>query len=235
MSNPKGFTYNNPLNIRLTADRWRGQLMPHEDDAFARFETPEYGIRAAAKLMQTYWSKYGIDTIEALVGRWAPPEDNNPTENYVAFVEESAGRDHDVPYDVFSYDDMLPILQAMTRFELGAPVKRSPDGRAEWYPEEVYERGLRLAGVVKKKSLNPTKADGSRTMKGATTSTAGALAALAILFEALELPPEILELLPTFLSGMSEKSAAGIAILAVVAANLWVKWSRYDDSKNDRL
>jgi hypothetical protein len=229
MSNPKGFSFNNPLNIKKTADRWRGQLIPHEDDVFARFESPEYGIRAAAKLMQTYWSKYGIDTIEELVERWAPPSDNNPTANYVAFVANKANRETDVPYDVFSYADMLPILQAMTRFELGKPPG------AEWYPEEVFERGLRLAGVVKKKPLNPTKSNGSRTMKGATTSTAGAVAALAILFEALELPPEILELLPTFLADMSDKALAGIAIGAVIAANLWVKWSRYDDSKNDRI
>lgn len=230
MSNPKGFKYNNPLNIRLTSDRWRGQLVPAEGDAFARFESPEYGIRAAGKLIQTYWSKYGIDTIAELVARWAPPEDNNPTSNYVAFVATRAGMDPDDPYDPFDYAEILPILQAMVRFELGRP-----DDRDEWYPEEVFERGLRMAGVTKKKPLNPTKADGSRTMKGATTSTASALAALAILFETFDLPPEILELLPTFLADLSDKALAGIAIGAVLAANLWVKWSRYDDSRNDRL
>jgi len=231
MSNPKGYSFNNPLNIEKTSDRWRGQLIPHEDDRFARFESPEYGIRAAAKLMQTYWSKYGIDTIAELVNRWAPPSDNNPTANYIAFVSAKTGRDPDVPYDVFSYADMLGIIRAMARFELGAP----PNDQEFWYPESVYEAGLRLAGVIKKKPLNPTKVDSSRTMKGATTSTASALAAIAILFEAFDLPPELLQMLPTFLTDLSDKALAGIAIGAVIAANVWVKWSRYDDSRNNRI
>lgn len=38
-----------------------------------------YGVRALAKLLITYQSKYSLHTIAGIIGRWAPPKENNTT------------------------------------------------------------------------------------------------------------------------------------------------------------
>ena len=37
---------NNPGNIRLTGDRWRGQVLPPPDRGFVTFAEPKWGYRA---------------------------------------------------------------------------------------------------------------------------------------------------------------------------------------------
>lgn len=230
MTTPIGFKMNNPLNIKLTGDRWRGQVMPSAGDKFAHFEAPEFGIRAAVRLLTNYWGNNGINTLRGLITRWAPPSDNNPTEAYIATVAAKTDMDPDEPYDVGNYAEVLKILRAMTRVELGKPPGES------WYPLETWEKGLRLAGLTPPaKSLNPIAKGSSRTMTGASASTAAAVAALATLTDLLELPPAVLELLPVFLSDLTEKQVAGIAILLAVGANFWVKYARRDDARNGRL
>ena len=39
---------------------------------FAQFETLEYGLRAAFKLLRTYYQKHGCRTIRQIVARWDP-------------------------------------------------------------------------------------------------------------------------------------------------------------------
>jgi hypothetical protein len=104
MTAPRGLRNNNPGNIRLSTDKWQGQV-PGEDDAFVTFATMAYGIRALVVLLRSYRSKYGLDTVRKIISRWAPPSEND-TEAYVAAVCKPGGLDPDavLPNDRLTYE-----------------------------------------------------------------------------------------------------------------------------------
>ena len=86
MSIPRGIRNNNPLNIRRTGDNWRGMAEVQTDRAFVQFKSLEYGWRAAFRLLtKTYFARYHLQTIRAIVSRWAPESENN-TKAYIQNV-----------------------------------------------------------------------------------------------------------------------------------------------------
>ena len=103
MSTPRGIRNNNPGNIDYNpANAWQGQLKPDPaiEKRFARFDTPENGIRALGKLLRTYQRKHGLKTVKAIISRWAPSLENDTTA-YVRSVESKipgvkSGADVDV-------------------------------------------------------------------------------------------------------------------------------------------
>jgi hypothetical protein len=107
----------NPGNIRRCGVRYRGERRPSCDPAFKEFESDEWGYRAMFVLLESYRRRYGIDTLRAIVTRWAPPIEND-TENYILFVAKRAEVDPDavlLPRDV----RLRAIAEAMSRFERG--------------------------------------------------------------------------------------------------------------------
>ena len=97
---PRGIRNNNPLNIRLSKDKWQGQINANVNDNnsslkgesdFCQFYTMEYGWRAAFVILcRTYYGKYGLKTIRDIVSRWAPPKENN-TPAYIRHVSDYTG------------------------------------------------------------------------------------------------------------------------------------------------
>ena len=100
MNEPRGIRNNNPLNIRLSSDKWQGQInanvnannsSPKGDAEFVQFYTMEYGWRAAFVILcKTYYGKYKLRTIRDIVSRWAPPKENN-TPAYIRHVSDYTG------------------------------------------------------------------------------------------------------------------------------------------------
>jgi len=91
MSEPRGIRNNNPLNIRKSADRWKGLRCVQKDKTFCQFETIEWGWRAAFVILcKTYYGKYKLKTIRDIVSRWAPPKENN-TPAYIRHVSDYTG------------------------------------------------------------------------------------------------------------------------------------------------
>ena len=102
MNEPRGIRNNNPLNIRLSSDKWQGQInanvnannnnsSPKGDAEFVQFYSMEYGWRAAFVILcRTYYGKYGLKTIRDIVTRWAPPKENN-TPAYIRHVSDYTG------------------------------------------------------------------------------------------------------------------------------------------------
>ena len=87
----RGIRNNNPLNIRRSGDKWQGLKAQQEDREFFQFSEMKYGWRAAFKLLcHTYYGKYKLKTIRALITRWAPPKENN-TEAYIRRVTDRIG------------------------------------------------------------------------------------------------------------------------------------------------
>ena len=88
---PRGLRNNNPLNIRRSGDKWQGLKALQEDKEFFQFTDMKWGWRAAFRLLcHTYYGKYKLRTIRAIINRWAPPKENN-TSNYIKHVAERTG------------------------------------------------------------------------------------------------------------------------------------------------
>lgn len=119
-----GFTANNPLNVRETSDKWLGKAAS-DDSGYVRFASPEAGIRAAVKTLQTYKKSHGIDTLLGVVQRWAPASEN-PLDEYIKNVSEWTGIKPDQKIDLSDKATLQKIIPAMMRQEIGG----NPYGQA---------------------------------------------------------------------------------------------------------
>ena len=100
MSIPRGIRNNNPLNIRRSKDKWKGMRAVQSDAQFCQFESLEWGWRAAFWLLtRTYYHKYRLFTIRAIVTKWAPAIENN-TQAYIANVSRLTGIGPDEPIGI---------------------------------------------------------------------------------------------------------------------------------------
>ena len=102
MTPPRGLRNNNPGNIDYNPrNAWQGQIGLEEGTPrprFARFDSPENGIRALGKLLLNYRGKdgmpdvgaHGIDTVLETVSRWAPANEND-TEAYARALAARLG------------------------------------------------------------------------------------------------------------------------------------------------
>ena len=96
----RGLRNNNPLNIRRSKDKWKGMRAVQSDAQFCQFESLEWGWRAAFWLLtRTYYHKYRLFTIRAIVTKWAPAIENN-TKAYIANVSRLTGIGPDEPIGI---------------------------------------------------------------------------------------------------------------------------------------
>ena len=73
---PRGIRNNNPGNIRWDGTtNWRG-MVAADPAGFVIFDTPEHGIRAMARILNSYEGR-GVITLAQIVNTWAPPMENN--------------------------------------------------------------------------------------------------------------------------------------------------------------
>ena len=116
---PRGIRNNNPGNIREAADggvQWEGERFTDDDSAFEEFIEPEDGIRAMARVLITYYNKYGLNTVRGIITRWAPPHENN-TEHYICIVSNSLNVNPDA---ALTYPaDLSPLIAAIVHQENG--------------------------------------------------------------------------------------------------------------------
>lgn len=140
MSNPfdqfdalsRGERNNNPLN--LTGNSWQGQT--GTDGRFAQFDTPEAGRAAAEANLIAYNRKHGLNTVEGIVGRWAPPSEND-TGAYAKFVADKMGVDPKAPIDVNDPLTRGRLLDAMQQQETGkAPSNAFDQFDAQTAPQQ---------------------------------------------------------------------------------------------------
>lgn len=113
---PRGIRNNNPGNLEDTGVNWQGLDDPRNDGRFMRFVSPEYGIRAMARVLDTYTNTHGLRTVGDIVNRWAPVHEN-PTTAYVKHVANALGVGPTQPIDVMARRPEL--IAAMIYFENG--------------------------------------------------------------------------------------------------------------------
>ncbi|HDR2758955.1 TPA: hypothetical protein QCJ74_002287 [Enterobacter mori] len=113
----RGIRNNNPGNIEYSKKNpWEGQT--GDDGRFAKFETPEHGIRALGRNLLSY-QRQGIDTVNDIINRWAPPTDNNNTDAYIKAVCDQLGVTADQQLDASNPDTLKALCAAIIHHENG--------------------------------------------------------------------------------------------------------------------
>ena len=113
----RGERNNNPGNIRH-GSKWQGLSAQQTDKDFCQFVSPEYGIRAIYKLLQTYQKKYELNTVESIIDRYAPPNENN-TVGYINRAAKDIGVSVNEPISVSSKPVAIALATAIVGVELG--------------------------------------------------------------------------------------------------------------------
>lgn len=131
---PRGVRNNNPGNIEYNGTQWKGLDSPPSDGRFARFVEPVYGIRALARVLETYYRKHGINTIRGVINRWAPSTEND-TGSYIEHVAEEVGASPDAPLNLTKPAVRVPLIAAIIEHENG----QQP------YATALIKRGVKMA------------------------------------------------------------------------------------------
>lgn len=138
---PPGIRNNNPGNIRHSSIVWDGQAAAQPDADFVSFIDPLHGIRALMKDLLSYQKIHNLETVQAMIMRWAPPVEND-TGAYVRDVCLHIGVKPDDPIDLDIPDFIIRMAQAIAYHENG----HCPDPTLPWwYPEDLYEEAAQLA------------------------------------------------------------------------------------------
>lgn len=143
---PRGIRNNNPGNLRSWGDTPR-------EDGFARFATPEAGLAAMIKNLQVQQSKHGLNTIAGIIGRWAPPNEND-TAGYVGNVSKQTGFGAHQPLDLTDKKTVAPLISSMIRQE----------GNSAGYSKDMVEKAVTQVVVDFKNA--PAGTTATANMKG---------------------------------------------------------------------
>ena len=103
-----GMRRNNPGNIR-----------PMSGHGFNNYPSIEDGLSAMGGQLRAYEHKHGLDTIDGIIGRWAPPADHNPTTTYEQHVSERTGFKRDQHLDLDNDAVLANLMAAMIAQEQG--------------------------------------------------------------------------------------------------------------------
>ena len=187
---PRGIRNNNPGNIEDGPFARSQPGYKGSDGRFAIYETPEAGTAAKTALLGSYGRK-GINTVEGVVNRWAPPSEND-SGSYAQFVSQKLGVDPRAPLDMNDPRVLSGLSSAIAQRENGVAAPSSMPG-VEMSEAEVFGKpkppplpGQPGAvpipqmgpGVTMERVAPPTdrgmKAEGLGLLKGVTASVLNA-------------------------------------------------------------
>lgn len=126
----RGVRNSNPGNIRKSKDQWEGAI--GDDGDFVIFDSPESGVRALGKNLLSY-GRQGYDSIDKIINRWAPPNEND-TKAYIDSVVAATGIPATQSLDLSNPDTLSALAQAISFHETGSR-----------YNPEVYQNGVARA------------------------------------------------------------------------------------------
>ncbi len=116
-SAPRGIRNNNPGNI-MSGGFTNSRGASGDDGRFARFETPQQGIKAVGDLLDVYERKHGLDTVQGIINRWAPPSEND-TRSYINQVAQAVGAAPDEKLDLSDPGVKSALVGAIIKHENG--------------------------------------------------------------------------------------------------------------------
>jgi len=206
---PRGIRNHNPGNIRRSKDKWQGLADAQLDEEFFTFSEPKWGIRAVARLLIAYQDRLGLNTVNAIISRYAPPVENH-TSAYVAHVAAKLGVGPDEPIDLHQHATLRVLVVSIIQHENGM----------QPYTDAQIDAGLVLAGVTPPEV--PITA--TRTIRDSQVA-AGATVAGVVAQTVRDIEPAI-PLAQRFIE-LAPWAAAAIALAGIG----WVVWARVDDRR----
>ena len=205
----RGIRNHNPGNLRRSSDPWQGLAPEQTDTEFFQFTSPKWGIRALARTLIVYQDRGGLKTIDQMISRWAPPDEND-TGAYVRAVAQRVGVALDAEINVHAYETVRPLAEAIIRHENG----QQP------YTDAEIDAGLVLAGV------EPPQ----RSLAGSRTVQGGQMAAGAtVLGMTAEAVRQIEPAIPLLQSAL--QLAPWIVAAAALSGVAYMIWARIDDRR----
>ena len=113
---PRGIRNKNPGNIKLGTD-WDGLADEQSDPVLCVFKESVWGIRALMRILLVYRFHHKKHTTEDIIGRWAPPSEND-TDAYIKFVCDKTGFK---PMDKLdnSMEHYLQLVKSIIKMENG--------------------------------------------------------------------------------------------------------------------
>lgn len=212
----RGIRNHNPGNIRRSGDPWQGLAAQQSDPAFFRFESAVWGIRALARTLTTYYDRHGCDCVRAIIGRWAPPSENN-TSAYVGHVARSMGVAVSASLDLHRYEHMRPLVEAIIAHE----------NRGYRYSGAVVDEGLKLAGIVPPASGSTIAAvarDPKVIATGIATAAASAQATVS----------SVSAIWDDLARTVEPRILVWAAVAAVAALGIWFAWQAIQARREGR-
>lgn len=107
-----------------------------ESGGFVTFQDISFGLRALAVDLHTKITN-GYNTVEKIIYRWAPPEDNNDTEAYVNNVCSRTGYSRDQELTA-SAETLHKLMSAIIQQEIGT--------YSSYISGSDIDEGIRLIG-----------------------------------------------------------------------------------------
>lgn len=114
---PRGIRNNNPGN--LEGDQGFQGFKAQDDKGYAQFNTPQDGLRAMAINLRNQQDLHGINTVEGIVTKYAPPSENN-TAAYISTVAQQMGVGPQDKLDLHDPMTLAKLQTAMIKQENGA-------------------------------------------------------------------------------------------------------------------
>jgi len=146
----RGYLNNNPGNLdRSDTFTWDGEIRDIDDPVLTPFQFHElhygrfcvfvdaiHGIRALAKNLEAYYDKLRLQSVAAIIGKWAPPTENFTT-NYIISVCETLRVTPNDRIDLKVRNTIRELVKAIIRVECwGQP-----------YDDATIDAGLTAAGI----------------------------------------------------------------------------------------
>lgn len=222
---PRGVRNCNPGNIESNpANKWFGladrrTMTPEQkmESRFCVFETAVYGLRALAILLLNYQGQHKLKSIDAIINRYAPRQDNNATDAYVRAV---AGRIGVAPKETVSLKDyatLYGVIVAIIEHENGI---QNP------YTEDVIREALAMSGVNMPGEVKVQRKLGKSreiTRGGAVLGGSTGLAVTEAVRRSSDVPPTAQERIenelvsPNLWDSLSGLEVFQVVLLAVIA------------------
>ena len=169
-----GQRINNPFNVRSSkSNDWQGSDASLREGGYEGFINPDYGIRAADRVLENYGKNSNIETLRGALNRYAPPSEN-PTESYVDYISDKTGIDPDEKIDLSDPSLRATLLSPMAQFEsrstfspdqISAAISRSNEGNDESILDSVASGESVSDGGIADVARNISEA---REMKSST-------------------------------------------------------------------
>ena len=119
-SYPRGMRNNNPGNIVIAGNDWRGKIpvAQNTDKKFEQFYTYQYGVRAMIVLLRNYIDRYQLTTLRAIITRWC--SGGCDLNVYMQVMTQATGYTADQPLTA-NRETLKRLVRGIAQVEQGRP------------------------------------------------------------------------------------------------------------------